>query len=247
MRRLFEGVVRFQGEVYPEHRDLFQKLAKTQQPEALLITCSDSRVVPQLIVQSKPGDLFICRNAGNIAPPWGEPTGGVAATIEYAVQVLNVKDIVVCGHSDCGAMRALLKPQNLEGMPAVQKWLGHAARAEMVVRENFGHLPEHERVNALIEENVLAQIDHLRTYPFVASRLRAGTLELHGWVYEIESGQIRIYDEASKAFVVLNPAIAATVSATPLVEEATDTIATTATTATAVAAHAATAQERSHA
>jgi carbonic anhydrase len=209
MRRLFEGVVRFQGEVYPEHQDLFRRLAKTQTPEALLITCSDSRVVPQLIVQSQPGDLFICRNAGNIAPPWGEPTGGVAATIEYAVMVLNVSDIIVCGHSDCGAMQALLHPEQLEGLPAVQRWLGHAARAETVVRENLGHLSEHDRLNALTEENVLAQIDHLRTYPCVASRLHAGTLELHGWVYDIESGAIKVFDATGKSFITLNSAVAA--------------------------------------
>jgi carbonic anhydrase len=209
MRRLFEGVVRFQGEVYPEHRALFHSLAKTQSPEALLITCSDSRVVPQLIVQSKPGDLFICRNAGNIAPPWGEPTGGVAATIEYAVMVLNVTDIIICGHSDCGAMQALLHPEKLEGMSAVQRWLGHAERAETVVRENLGHLSEQDRLTALIEENVLAQLDHLRTYPCVASRQRAGTLELHGWVYDIESGAIKVFDATGKSFITLNSAVAA--------------------------------------
>jgi carbonic anhydrase len=222
MRRLIEGVVRFQGEVFPEHRDLFHRLATTQEPEALLLTCSDSRVVPQLIVQSQPGDLFICRNAGNIAPPYSEPTGGVAATIEYAVMALNVRHIIVCGHSDCGAMRALLEPEKIGSMPAVRRWLGHAARAETVVRENFGHLSEADRLNALIEENVLTQIDHLRTYPCVASRLRAGTLALHGWVYDIESGQIRAFGVGDQSCGALDPSavqVDAPVSAAPVAAE----------------------------
>lgn len=213
MRRLIEGVVRFQGEVYPTRRDLFRRLANNQEPDALLITCADSRVVPQLIVQSEPGDLFICRNAGNIVPPYSEHTGGVSATIEYAVVVLNVRDIIVCGHSDCGAMRALLHPEKLAGTPAVSQWLNHAARAETVVRENYGDRPEEERVNLLIEENVLAQLDHLRTFPCVASRLRAGTITLHGWVYDIETGGVRVYDEEEQRFSTLGTEMAAVAQA----------------------------------
>lgn len=213
MRRLIEGVVRFQGEVYPSRRDLFRRLANNQEPEALLITCSDSRVVPQLIVQSEPGDLFICRNAGNIVPPYSEHTGGVSATIEYAVVVLGVRDVIVCGHSDCGAMRALLHPEKLTNIPAVSKWLSHAARAETVVRENFGDRSEEERVNLLIEENVLAQLDHLRTFPCVASRLRAGSITLHGWVYDISTGGVRVYDEEAQAFSTLGNEMAAVATA----------------------------------
>jgi carbonic anhydrase len=192
MKRLIDGALRFQGEVYQEHRDLFLELAAGQQPEALLITCSDSRVAPDLIVQAKPGDLFICRNAGNIAPPYSDVNGGVTATIEYAVAALNVKHIIVCGHSDCGAMKALLHPEKLQGLPSVKSWLHHASRAEVVVRENHPELDEKARIDALIEENVLAQLDNLRTHPCVASRLKSGTISLHAWVYEIESGQIRV-------------------------------------------------------
>jgi carbonic anhydrase len=192
MKRLIDGALRFQGEVYQEHRDLFRVLATGQQPEALLITCSDSRVMPELIIQAKPGDLFVCRNAGNIAPPYSDHSGGVTATIEYAVAVLSVKHIIVCGHSDCGAMKALLHPDKLQGLPAVKSWLHHASRAEVVVRENHPELDEKARIDALIEENVLAQLDNLRTHPSVASRLKSGTLSLHGWVYDIESGQIRV-------------------------------------------------------
>lgn len=203
MKRLIDGALRFQGEVYHEHRDLFRELATSQQPEALLITCSDSRVVPDLIVQAKPGDVFICRNAGNIAPPYSDVNGGVTATIEYAVSVLNVRHIIVCGHSDCGAMKALLHPEKLQGLPSVKSWLHHASRAEVVVRENHPELDEAARIEALIEENVLAQLDNLRTHPCVASRLKAGALTLHGWVYDIESGQIRVSTNQS-AFLPLS-------------------------------------------
>jgi carbonic anhydrase len=203
MKRLIDGALRFQGEVYQEHRDLFLELATGQQPEALLITCSDSRVVPDLIVQAKPGDLFICRNAGNIAPPYMDVNGGVTATIEYAVAALNVGHIIVCGHSDCGAMKALLHPEKLQGLPSVRSWLHHAHRAEVVVRENLPDLDDAARLNALIEENVLAQLDNLRTHPSVASRLKSGSLQLHGWVYDIESGQIRVSTNQS-AFLPLS-------------------------------------------
>ena len=206
MKRLIDGALRFQAEGYREHSDLFRTLATGQSPEALLITCSDSRVMPDLIVQAKPGDVFVCRNAGNIAPPYSDVTGGVTATIEYAVSVLNVRHIVVCGHSDCGAMKALLHPDKLQGLPSVKSWLHHASRAEVVVRENHPDLDEAARLTALIEENVLAQLDNLRTHPSVASRLKSGTLQLHGWVYDIESGQIRVSINQS-AFLPLSQAI----------------------------------------
>ncbi len=203
MKRLIDGALRFQGEIYQEHRDLFRELATGQQPEALLITCSDSRVVPDLIVQAKPGDIFICRNAGNIAPPHSDINGGVTATIEYAVAALNVRHIIVCGHSDCGAMKALLHPEKLQGLPSVRSWLKNASRAEVVVRENHPDLDDAARIDALIEENVLAQLDNLRTHPCVASRLKSGSLSLHGWVYDIESGQIRVSTNQS-AFLPLS-------------------------------------------
>lgn len=208
MKRLIEGALRFQGEVYPAHRELFRELATGQQPEALLITCSDSRVVPDLIVQAKPGDMFICRNAGNIAPSYGDSSGGVSATIEYAVLVLNVRHIIVCGHSDCGAMKAVLHPEAVSGMPNVEKWLRHAERAGAVVRENHAHLTDRDLLNAVIEENVLAQLDNLRTHPSVAARLKSGALDLHGWVYDIESGVIRTFTPDRQSFISLNMIVA---------------------------------------
>jgi carbonic anhydrase len=209
MRKILEGLARFESEVYPQHQERFRELARSQQPEALLLTCSDSRVVPDLIVQSGPGDLFVCRNAGNIAPSYGSSSGGVSATIEYAVMALGVKDIIVCGHSDCGAMKALLNPESVADMPSVANWLRYAERAATVVRENLGHLPEHAALDALIEENVLTQLDNLKTHPCVASRIRGGALSLHGWVFDIESGRVRGYDAEREAFIPLTNAAAA--------------------------------------
>jgi len=151
LRKLFEGVQRFQDEVFLEHRDLFAKLALGQAPEDLFITCADSRTSPSLLTQTKPGELFISRNAGNIVPPHEAVNGGEGATVEYAVAVLGVKDIGVCGHSDRGAMKAVLKPETLDELPTVRTWLNHAETTRRIVREKFAHLEGVERVNAAIE------------------------------------------------------------------------------------------------
>src|SRR5919199_3192505 len=137
MDHLLSSYQRFRSEVYPEHRQLFESLATGQHPSVLFITCSDSRVVPDLIMQSDPGDLFVCRNAGNIVPPYGEMTGGVSATIEFAVAVLNVSSIVICGHSDCGAMKALLHPEKVQDLPTVRAWLRQAETPRRMVMENY--------------------------------------------------------------------------------------------------------------
>lgn len=206
MKRILDGLSRFQKEVFPEERDLFSRLASSQSPEALFLTCSDSRIVPGLLTQTQPGDLFICRNAGNIAPPHGEPAGGVSATIEYAVLALGVRDIIVCGHSDCGAMKGLMHPEKLASMPTVAAWLRHGERARFVIEENYRDLDPAARLAALTEQNVLAQLDNLRTYPSVASRLLKGALTLHGWVYDIESGAVRAYHPGEGRFLPLQPA-----------------------------------------
>jgi carbonic anhydrase len=201
MQKILNGLKHFQENVFPEEEGLFRRLASSQSPEALFLTCSDSRISPGMLTQTKPGDLFICRNAGNIAPPHGEPAGGVSATIEYAVMALNVRDIIVCGHSDCGAMKGLLHPEKLKDMPTVAAWLRHAERARVVTLENYEHLDEYALLATLTEQNVLAQLDHLRTLPSVASRTEQGRLALHGWVYQIETGLVRAYDPAQRRFV----------------------------------------------
>lgn len=206
MKRILDGVARFQDEIFPAERELWVRLASGQSPEALLLTCSDSRIVPDLMTQTKPGDLFICRNAGNIAPAYGEFLGGVSATIEYAVMALKVKDIIVCGHADCGAMKALLHPEMLATMPSVERWLRHAERARFIVQENYSHLDEPAKLDVLIEQNVLAQLENLETHPCVAARVHSASLRLHGWVFEIETGRIRAWDPAREEFISIREA-----------------------------------------
>jgi carbonic anhydrase len=180
---------------------LFEQLIKGQNPETLFITCSDSRIDPNLLTRSKPGDLFILRNAGNIVPPHGAANGREAATIEFAVAGLGVKDIIICSHSHCGAMKALLQPELITSLPAVSSWLSHAEATRRIVSNNYRDLDEDRLVTATIEENVLVQLENLRTLPAVASRLVQGDLHLHGWVYKIETGDVFAYDLASGQFV----------------------------------------------
>ena len=202
MQHLIHGIHQFQTEDFGPLQGLFEELADGQRPETLFITCSDSRIDPNLLTHSKPGDLFILRNAGNIVPPHGATPSGEAATIEFAVAALGVKEIVVCGHTHCGAMKALLHPEQVATLPAVAGWLGHAASTRRIVEDHYGHLTDPDaRLLAAIEENVLVQLEHLRTLPSVASRLRRGDLRLHGWVYHLENGQVFAYDLASQEFV----------------------------------------------
>lgn len=201
MERLLKGVSKFQHDVFPGQRELFEKLSDGQHPRALFITCADSRIVPDLITQSGPGDLFICRNAGNMVPPYGEFNGGVSATIEYGVSALGVRHIVVCGHTDCGAMKALLRPESVESMPTVKSWLAHGEMARRIVDENYKDLAEEARVHALTEENIVAQLQHLRTHPSVAVRLARNELFLHGWLYHIRTAAIECWEEDRKRFV----------------------------------------------
>lgn len=182
---------------------LFEQLAKGQNPDTLFITCSDSRIDPNLLTRSKPGDLFILRNAGNIVPPHGAANGGEAATIEFAVAALGVKDIIICGHSHCGAMKGLLQPETVASLPSVASWLSHAETTRRIVRDNYRHLEGDRLVTATVEENVLVQLENLRTLPSVASRLVRGDLHLHGWVYKIETGEVFAYDKTSGQFVPL--------------------------------------------
>lgn len=199
MHKLTKGLHRFQASVFGEYQALFERLAQGQSPEVLWITCSDSRVQPSLITQSNPGELFIGRNPGNIVPTYAsDPGGGMAATIEYAVTALGVRDIVVCGHSDCGAVKGLFEA-NL-GMPSVTAWLSHAVETLRILQEHYGELEPRARIDAAIEENILVQLEHLRTHPCVASALESGRVRLHGWFYDIESGLVYGYDAAAEQF-----------------------------------------------
>ncbi len=206
MQKLISGLHRFQSQVFDSQRSLFERLAKGQEPEALFITCSDSRVNPNLITQTQPGDLFILRNAGHIVPPYSQSATGEAATIEYAVVALNVRDIIVCGHTRCGAVAGLLNPAALEEMPAVERWLKNAESTSRIIRENYSHLTGDAQVVAGIEENVLVQLENLKTHPSVAARIGAGKLNLHAWVYKIETGQVFYFNHEEQQFQPLTEA-----------------------------------------
>ena len=199
MRTIFEGIERFQKDVFPKHQERFERLATSQHPEVLFITCSDSRIDPNLVTQANPGDLFHVRNVGNIVP--SEGVSGEAAAIEYAVRVLGVRHVAVCGHTDCGGMKALLNPASLSDLPAVREWLRAAEPALRAVQRVGPDAANDVKLRAVIEENVLVQLDHLRQHPAVASALAKGRLNLYGCVYEIKTGLFFIHDARKGAFV----------------------------------------------
>ena len=199
MEQVVSGFVNFRRKVFPKHRELFAELANGQNPEVLFLTCSDSRIDPNLLTQTQPGDLFIVRNAGNIVPPHTRMAGGVTASIEYAVAVLHVKHIVVCGHTRCGAMAGALNPAALEGLPHVRDWLELSRAAVEVVKHSHGSVGP-ELLRQVTEQNVLVQLGHLRTHPAVAARLATKELHLHGWMYEFETGDVFAVDEQALKF-----------------------------------------------
>jgi carbonic anhydrase len=201
MEKIIRGLHQFQNNIFDSQKELFQRLAAGQQPEALFITCSDSRISPTLLTQTKPGDLFILRNAGNIIPPYGAANGGEGATIEYAVTALDIRDIIVCGHSHCGAMHGLLHQEALTGMPSVSNWLKHAESTRRIVLEKYPEQDEEDMVLNAVKENVLVQLENLRTHPCIAAGLALGKLKLHGWVYEIETGRVFAYHPDKKQFI----------------------------------------------
>lgn len=174
------------------------RLADGQSPHALFITCSDSRVIPSLITGARPGELFELRTAGNIVPRHDGPhPAGETATIEYAVEVLGVADIIVCGHSHCGAVGALVRGDDLTAVPAVRDWLGHATPLPE------GTDPSAPDVAEAVQSHVLDQLDRLRAYPGVAARLADGRLSLHAWYYEIHTGSVRAHQPHADAFLAL--------------------------------------------
>lgn len=196
---LLQGADEFSQVVFPGSEDLFKSLADRQAPHTLFITCADSRVSPEMITQTRPGELFVCRNIGNIVPAYGEMLGGVSAVVEYAVLALNVRQIVVCGHSDCGAMKGLASGAAIaDEMPTVHAWLRNAEAARSVVTAR--KLASEQVVQAMVEENIRLQLTHLRTHPAVAGRLALGTLQVQGWVYDIGHGKVNVFDDAAGKF-----------------------------------------------
>ncbi|NKI44484.1 carbonic anhydrase [Streptomyces physcomitrii] len=179
------------------HGEEFARLAVGQSPQALFITCSDSRVVPALITGARPGELFELRTAGNIVPPYDRGPTSEAATIEYAVEVLGVQDIVVCGHSHCGAVGALVRGDDLTAVPAVRDWLAHAAD------QPSGEAPRDPAVAEAVQHHVLAQLLRLLSYPCVSSRVESGKLRVHAWYYEVHTGNVFAHQGETDSFVAL--------------------------------------------
>lgn len=203
MQKLVSGLHKFQSEIFGTHQKLFEKLSSGQSPEALFVTCSDSRIAPNLLTQTSPGDLFILRNAGNIVPPYGDGHSSEAATIEFAVSGLGVKHIIVCGHTLCGAMKGLINPSILETMPSVRSWLSHAEATRRVIDENYGQLSAEAKLTAATEENVLAQVENLRTHPSVRAAMSRGEIAVYAWVYKIQTGEVFHFEHERGQFTLI--------------------------------------------
>ena len=208
LEQLKDGVRRFQAEVYPQRADLFAQVASEQQrPHTLFITCADSRIDPIEITSSGTGEVFVTRNIGNMIPAYGEMLGGVSAVIEFAVSSLGVKHIVICGHSDCGAMKALLQPESVEKMPTVKSWLTNAHTALSVAEKLYERDVEEGSDRTLLEElteqNVLLQMRHLKTHPSVAGAIAVEELSISGWVYEIGTGRVKVAEDGERSFTAI--------------------------------------------
>lgn len=204
MQNLVKGVHHFQNQLFEQHRELFEQLSGGQAPSTLFITCSDSRIVPNLFTQTGPGELFTLRNAGNIVPPYGASNGGESPTIEYAISVLGIQHVVVCGHSGCGAIKALLQPETVTHMPAIVNWLNQAEATRRIVNENYPELTGDDRIDIAVKENVLVQIENLETHPAIRAGLGRGKMKLHAWVYSIETGGVLAFSDETQSFEPLS-------------------------------------------
>jgi carbonic anhydrase len=206
MEKLVEGVHTFHTRYFASHRALFRRLAERgQHPETAFITCSDSRVVPNLITSTEPGELFIVRNLGNIVPHVTLP-GGTAAAIEYAIEVLCVGNVIVCGHTGCGAIESALEPERTKNLPFVKKWLAQTERLRAIVSERYANLEGEARMTAAVEENVLVQLENLRAFPCVGQRLDRGELRLSGWIFQIATGEVFEFDPSVGQFAPVRSA-----------------------------------------
>jgi carbonic anhydrase len=194
------GVTRFTERVFPRRQALFRKLANAQSPDALFLTCADSRVVPALITQTGPGQLFVERNPGNLVPIYSEESVGVSASIEYAVSALKVRHVIICGHTDCGVIKGLLHPEKMSALPAVARWMEFASAARHKLSMDYQDLPQDQQQAVLTELNVLAQIDNLHTHPSVQRALKEARLDIHAWVYHIRSGEVWSYKQDACGF-----------------------------------------------
>jgi carbonic anhydrase len=203
VQKLQAGIHHFQANYFASNRGLFEKLAEGgQRPETLFITCCDSRVVPTLITNTAPGELFIVSNVGNIVPSVERGVvGGISAAIQFAVELLEVGHVIVCGHTNCGAIDAILHPERVGHLPFVSRWLAESSRIPQLIEERYGYLEGEARQTAAVQENVLVQLENLRSFDFVARRLDSGVLKMSGWVFKIATGDVFDYDPVSEQFL----------------------------------------------
>lgn len=201
LAKIVEGVRKFQRDVYPTQREIYASLKHRQEPIAMFFTCADSRILPNVLLQTGPGEIFTERTPGNIVPKYSDHIGGVTASMEFAVLALNVPLLIVCGHTDCGVVKGLLEPERASGMPALQTWMRHSLPArERLLREHQDGQSKEEKLSRLTEYNVLTQLENLRTHPAVESRCASGELALEGWIYDIGDGSIRSFQPESGKF-----------------------------------------------
>ena len=205
IKRIIAGLSEFHDNYFVAHRELFEQLSHGQSPGVMFITCSDSRIDPCLITQTQPGELFVVRNVGNIIPAYGSMMNSESAAIEYAIQALDIKDIIVCGHSHCGAMKGLLQIGSLsQQMPLVYDWLKHYAEpTRRLVMDNYQNCSGEQLLKIAIQQNVITQLKNLETYPAIRSRIHGGDLTIHAWIYEIETGEVFIYEPNSQEFKLI--------------------------------------------
>jgi len=206
LEHLKTGIRRFQTQIYPAQAERYRRvMSEPQRPHALIITCADSRIHPDMLTQADPGEIFVTRNIGNLVPAYGEMVGGVSAVLEFAVLAMQVRHIAVAGHMECGAMKAMLEPDSLEPMPIVKAWLTNAQKALVAARAiQAGRLARGEDAGDLMriltEQNVLLQMQHVRSHPSVAEAMSFGELTISGWVYDIAAGEVQICEDDEGRF-----------------------------------------------
>lgn len=205
LARIVSGVAKFQTEVFPARRQEFEQMRNQQHPIATFFTCADSRILPAMLLQTKAGEIFTERTPGNIVPRYSDHVGGVTASMEYAVMVLRVPLIIICGHTDCGVIKALLEPAQTAGMPALQTWIRYALAARERLLRDHPSSSKEDKLRLLTEYNVLAQLENLRTHPAVEAGLAKGDLEIQGWVYDIGGGSVSVADPESGVFHPVTP------------------------------------------
>lgn len=200
MKKIVMGYKNFHSNFYNKRQSFFSKLSTGQSPEVLFITCSDSRVDPNLLTSSEPGDLFVIRNAGNIIPPHKNTSCGFAASVEFAVNAIGIKHVIICGHSDCGAMKGALDEAKVKNLPDVQKWLNYTNLGVGYSKAKSSSISSND-ITEFTQRNVLIQIQNLMTHPCVIEKLHIGSIDIHGWVYDIGTGHVKVFDKATNLFV----------------------------------------------